>query len=271
MKIILFTNARDEKHIKEWIAHHLNLGFDHIHIFDHKSKVPIQSLLKPNPKLKIVRIDYTIELFKESLMMKAKDIAIRDGYDWMLYLDADEFLVFNSPTQTVHSFIEMYTGFDQIGVNWVMFGTNYLDTEPNGMILENYIRSGNSLNKHIKSFVRPLTIVSTMTPHVFKIKQMKLSVNAITKKPLRADTPYFYPLFISPSEALVYIAHYSTQSYDVYTSRKLNLPRDDVGSGKSYRVCKTAEELHSNENNSIVIIHIRDTYSEKNRLTMETL
>ena len=36
-KVALFTNARDEKHIKEWAAHHLLIGFEYIFIFDHKS------------------------------------------------------------------------------------------------------------------------------------------------------------------------------------------------------------------------------------------
>jgi hypothetical protein len=32
-KVALFTNARDESHIKEWAAHHLLIGFDYIIIF----------------------------------------------------------------------------------------------------------------------------------------------------------------------------------------------------------------------------------------------
>ena len=42
--IVLFTNARDEKNIKEWAIHHLLLGFDYICIFDHKSKIPIKNI-----------------------------------------------------------------------------------------------------------------------------------------------------------------------------------------------------------------------------------
>ena len=37
--LIMFTNARDERHIKEWAAHHLNLGADRLVIFDHKSTI----------------------------------------------------------------------------------------------------------------------------------------------------------------------------------------------------------------------------------------
>ena len=37
-KVVLFANVRDEPNIKEWITHHLLLGFDCIYIFDHLAK-----------------------------------------------------------------------------------------------------------------------------------------------------------------------------------------------------------------------------------------
>ena len=46
LKIGLFINARDEDNLKEWVTHHLLLGFNKIIIFDHKSIIPIKSLLK---------------------------------------------------------------------------------------------------------------------------------------------------------------------------------------------------------------------------------
>jgi hypothetical protein len=44
-KVMLFTNARNEIHIKEWAAHHLLIGFDKIIIFDHKSDIPLKTVL----------------------------------------------------------------------------------------------------------------------------------------------------------------------------------------------------------------------------------
>jgi len=44
--VVLFTNARNEKNIKEWAAHHLLLGFDLVYIFDHKSDVPLINVFK---------------------------------------------------------------------------------------------------------------------------------------------------------------------------------------------------------------------------------
>lgn len=262
MKVILFTNARDETHIKEWVSHHLNLGFDFIHIFDHKSLEPIAQQFKPNPKININRIDYTVDLFKETLMMKAKGLA--KSYDWMLYLDADEFLVLNNHS-TVHELLQTYADYNQVGFNWLVFGSNYLTNEPDGMILENYIRCNSRLNMRIKSFVRPESILGTKSPHAYITNNMKKSINGITRKPLIAEHPYHYPLpDILYSDTPAYVAHYMYQSYDIYTSRKVALPRDDYGSGGAYRPSITEDELHNSNDNQLINTILRDRYCEKN-------
>ena len=129
MKTILFTNARDESNILEWILHHLNLGFDYIYIFDHKSKIPIYNLLKSNhtsncdlSKVHIFRLDK--DIIKINLMKIALQFSIKHNFSWLLYLDCDEFLVLNQENN-VQSFLEKYKNFDQIAFNWLLFGSNY--------------------------------------------------------------------------------------------------------------------------------------------------
>ena len=46
--VYVFTNARDEPNIAEWVAHHLLLGFDKIIIFDHLSVIPISTTIGNN-------------------------------------------------------------------------------------------------------------------------------------------------------------------------------------------------------------------------------
>lgn len=46
--VYLFTNARDEPNIAEWIAHHLLLDFDKVIVFDHLSVNPIAEKLGTN-------------------------------------------------------------------------------------------------------------------------------------------------------------------------------------------------------------------------------
>jgi hypothetical protein len=42
----VFCNARDEKNIKEWAAHHLLIGFNSVIIFDHKSIQPLTDVFR---------------------------------------------------------------------------------------------------------------------------------------------------------------------------------------------------------------------------------
>ncbi|HEV8052986.1 MAG TPA: hypothetical protein VGP47_10880 [Parachlamydiaceae bacterium] len=57
--VILFTNARNEKNIKEWAAHHLLLGFDFVYIFDHKSDLPLtDELINFDPRVIVERCEW---------------------------------------------------------------------------------------------------------------------------------------------------------------------------------------------------------------------
>ena len=161
--VILFTNARDEPNIAEWVAHHLLLGFDKIVVFDHLSKIPIKSNIGTNfnGRLDIIRVEGNGNI-KLNLMERAIDIASNGNHSWMLYLDADEFLNLNKFTG-VKQFLEVFKEADAIGINWLMFGTSGHKSQPKGLITENFVRSELRLDKHVKSFVRPSAAVK-VTP-----------------------------------------------------------------------------------------------------------
>jgi len=266
MKIILFTNARDEKHIKEWIAHHLNLGFDFIYIFDHKSKVPIQSLLKPNPKLKIVKLNDNGNI-KGPCMENAIRFAKENKYDWMMYLDADEFLVLQSYT-TIHEYIELNPTYNQISFNWVLFGTSFLSTDPDGMMLENYIRCSSNINRHVKSIVKVSEVTGLYNAHIFRTKTIKNNIYCYNSIPMKGDEPWF--LYINDKTYIdlpAYVAHYIYQSYSTYKTRRIGRSRDDAS---QHNKTLNEEQLHQLEND-LVNTSIRDKYCEKNKITMNDL
>jgi len=121
-KVGVFCNARDEDNIKEWAAHHILIGFDHVIIFDHKSNNPLSNVFTNfNDKVKVIRTELSEGNIKLQLMNTAKTIAKSMNLDWFIYLDADEFLILNNFFKGVKHFLNSYSYGDSVGVNWVLY------------------------------------------------------------------------------------------------------------------------------------------------------
>jgi len=222
----LFCNARDETHIKEWAAHHLLIGFDNIIIFDHKSHIPLKDVFSNfDKRVLIVKTDLPDGNIKQKLMNYATKLANKLSLDWFIYLDADEFLILNNKFRCVKHFLNTYSYGDSVGVNWLMFGSNYLVKEPSGTILESYTRSCNNLDRHVKSFVRPREIVHSDNPHYYHMrnKSRMIGLGMNTLKSPQCFSEFNIPFYKSTA----YIAHYVFQSEESYLKRKVNLIGDD--------------------------------------------
>jgi hypothetical protein len=227
-KVALFTNARNEKHIKEWAAHHLLIGFDLIFIFDHKSTVPLSIRFKNfDKRVQIINVSYLELPIKLQLMKVASNIGKKYNVDWMLYLDCDEFLILNKQFIGVKHFLNNYNFAHSLGVNWLMFGSNNLVKDPDSLILENYTKSELILDKHVKTFVRPNEVLGVSNPHYYIIKN-KLKRYGINNKILSGNAA-FNPVTFIFYKSPAYIAHYVTQSEETYIKRKGLLPADDTG------------------------------------------
>ena len=248
MVVALFTNARDEKNIKEWAAHHLLIGFDIIFIFDHKSKESLSDIFNNfDKRVIIINASYIDKNVKLTLMNMAVPIAKQYNCDWMIYLDADEFLILNKVFIGVKHFLSKYNYAHSIGINWLMFGSNNLVSEPSGLILENYTKSELYLNKHVKSFVRPNEILKAENPHYYNIRQPS-RMYGINKK-LNYEEKSFNTFTIPFYKSLAYIAHYVNQSEETYIKRKQLLPRDDIGEFRDKIDTKLIHNLYNDGTN----------------------
>jgi len=263
---ILFTNARDEQNILEWVVHHRNLGFDKIVIYDHKSVKPIKNILRKVPFVDVIRVD-SDKILKEQHLRNACAYAKRQRFHWMLYLDADEFLILNNTDNVKKCLKQVGPMVDQIGVNWLMFGSNYKDLT-NGGILENYIRSDGKLNQHIKSFLRikyiALDDIKNYNPHVYMMKDMSKSYN-IDGGRYTKDTPFFYETSKKFDQVGMFVAHYVYQSYDVYIGRKIARPRDGTGTFRNVIPKDEFHKCHNDLHNTYVF----DKYNKKNHYEMK--
>lgn len=215
--VYLFTNARDEPNIAEWVAHHINLGFDKIYVFDHLSIEPISSKIKTNfdGKLTLLRTKGQGNI-KLNLMKDAVNISKKNNVSWMLYLDADEFLCLNNHIN-VKDYLTNFSNADSIGINWLMFGNSGHINQPKGLLTENFTRSELKLNKHVKSFVRPSCVKNTVNPHFYSIiNNSRCYTGNGTKMIMGPFNPQPLPFMNSAA----YIAHYYIQSEEEYIRRK---------------------------------------------------
>jgi hypothetical protein len=110
-----------------------------------------------------------------------------------------------------------------------MFGTNNIIKEPNGLIIENYIKSETKLNKHVKCFVRPREIKYVNNPHYYNIKNINKMYNIDGKKMKLFSYYAFHENNLLHQNVSAYIAHYFYQSEETYVKRKIQLPQDDTG------------------------------------------
>ena len=253
-RVALFTNARDEKNIKEWAAHHLLIGFDHIVIFDHKSIIPLKSVFNHFDKRVTVIRCCSNHPVKLPLMNTSIKIAKRLNVDWFIYLDADEFVILNK-YNNVKDLLNNYHHAHSLSINWLMFGTNHLINEPEGLILENYTLSDLVLNQHVKTFVRTYEVLSANNPHYYRIlnptKMFNLSNEVIQ------GFPGFNPNVMKFHESPAYIAHYIYQSEETYINRKIKKPTDDTGIMRK----NDAQNIHKRHNETINI-YPKTKYSE---------
>jgi hypothetical protein len=246
-KVCLFANARDEKHIREWAAHHLLIGFDKIIIFDHKSKIPLIKVFKDfDKRVKILNASYLNNGIKTTLMDKATVIANYLKMDWMIYLDADEFIILNNTYKGIKHFLTVNNHADSLGINWLFFGSNYLKNDPDDLMISNYTSSDLFLNDHLKSFVRPSKTIRAANPHFYHMKAPNryFGINNTFLKNTYHSNNYPIEHFKSP----IYIAHYVNQSEETFTKRKLHLPRDDNGEFRQVNISEIHNQFNSTEN-----------------------
>jgi len=249
--VALFCNARDEENIKEWAAYNLVIGFDIIIIFDHKSKIPINTLFN-SKRIFVIRYNQDGGI-KIPLMKKALDISKKMNIDWMIYLDCDEFLYLKSYINVKH-LLQIYNMADALSINWLFFGSNFHKETPKNLLIENYTKSDLILDKHVKTFIRPYAAKYPRDPHHYKMNSNRLF--CLPKKNMQPNSP-FNTINIPYTNVGSYIAHYIFQSEESYKKRKCILPADDSGNFREINI-----DIHSSHNN-FENTTIKDKYAEQ--------
>jgi glycosyltransferase involved in cell wall biosynthesis len=157
---VCFICKDEGKYLVELIAYYAALGFDKIIVYDNGSSDESQRLL---PALKArfgIEIRPWIVSNNVSPQISAYEHAIRNcRAEWMLFVDADEFLVLHNH-KTINEFLEQFDSRQDvslIGFNWRIFGDAFLDDNDGRPVIERLTYASLkdfSVNHHVKSIFR---------------------------------------------------------------------------------------------------------------------
>jgi hypothetical protein len=154
MKVALVCIAKNEDHyIDEWVDYHLALGFDQIFVYENDWQCQNEKVVKitwPGEAVQKQAYNHFIQNHKE--------------FDWVAFLDVDEFLVLKSHSN-VKAFIKDYENHHSIAINWVLFGDSGLNFTGDYSVFNRFTKHQKGVNSHVKVIVNLHHDISMVSPH----------------------------------------------------------------------------------------------------------
>lgn len=238
MKVAIALFVKNEKQdIAAWIAWHFSLGIHKLFIFDDHSTDGTYEIIKVATKL------YNIELYQTNIQDvthfykrqgKAYDtacqLAIEQKYDWLGFLDGDEYLSFEQE-QTVQDFLSQFEAYNGVALNWRIYGSSH-------RALKTYCPPYEAFNYHchidlvdcqlVKSFIRPEAYnFEYRDPHHFHLKKEQY-----------ADALGHPVQWNGPSKQTIWntacINHYICRSMEDYVNRLQKRVNIDLDNSTGY-------------------------------------
>lgn len=164
-KVALALYVKNEySDISGWISWHLSIGVDTIFIYDDYSVDGTYNIIKAAEKKYDIRVfrtdpnkyvDHDVRHGK--CLESASKIAADEGFDWIGFLDADEYLLL-SKNDNVKEFLDKFDRFDAVAINWCIYGSSGKVVRPRLPIVKTFTsRSREEFpdNVLVKSFIRP--------------------------------------------------------------------------------------------------------------------
>lgn len=131
MRFLLVTSVRNEgSSIWEWVAHHLMVGFTDIVVFQNNSDDGTRETLRVLQDLGFIQFfnngDPAGKNLRDWQGRAYRRIGRNDVYknaDFVIALDGDEYMCVKTPEGTIQSLIPLVPDFDEMRINWKIFGS----------------------------------------------------------------------------------------------------------------------------------------------------
>ena len=141
MELAICAIARlENRYVREWVDYHLGMGFTHIYLYDNnreneerlsdvltEANVLKESTLRGHSEeIKMSKVTIIPLHHRSYVQMYAyQDCYDYGDFDWLLYIDIDEFFTFSSSNLSLVNWIEqtvLNNDADAILINWMCYG-----------------------------------------------------------------------------------------------------------------------------------------------------
>jgi len=235
MKTAIICIARNENlYIREWVEHHLRLGFDKIIVCDNgfgNEESPLVALGGLEKSVEI--LDWRNRKYVQPKCYTECYSKYRHSYDWLAFFDCDEFMILEKD-QTIQGFLNRFPRECQlVSVNWETMTDNNLLTYDSRPLMERFtepmernkfVQYDFPENRHTKSIVRGgLPSVVFTNPHTPSTRLVSYHSN-LKKEP----QGYYHNIDYS----YVKLRHFTTKTIEEWCTIKVPRGRVDSAGAK---------------------------------------
>ncbi|MDC7676502.1 glycosyltransferase family 2 protein [Asticcacaulis machinosus] len=173
---VVMIAKNEGPYLVEWLAYHRVLGFDEIVIYENNSTDDSDTILRKLAGAgKVTHRKWTLGRNESPQITAYQDALRKVKTDWILFIDADEFLVLQNET-SVKAFLaplDARKEVSAIGVNWRIFGSAGLLTNDGRPVMERFTLAAEPdfvVNTHLKSFSRVASLSGMVHMHACATK-----------------------------------------------------------------------------------------------------
>ena len=144
-KVALMCRIKNERYIREFVDYYLAEGVTHIYLFDDMSTLYLEELdtiRASDMPVTVIRAPLVPYVNTPAVVLRGYEQHIRHYYDWVINVDADEYIVpcKNKGSTICKELKRTFRNVNCVYVPWVMMGFQGREKDPGSLLLETLYR-----------------------------------------------------------------------------------------------------------------------------------
>lgn len=248
MNIAICAIVRTEnRYLPSWLFHHLNLGFDHFFLYDNArdGEEHVEDILSSDLSAKVTvfhcynRVGAQVPVYTEFYNSQVAKV-----YDYVAFIDIDEFIVLDISKQDTFSNIKEYINFlknpDAIALNWMIFGDNGILYDDGRCDIERFrtplpltyspsnLWGKQPINCHVKTIYKTGLGIKCIMPHCSQGNYQLVNSNGQIIEKLQQQPVYTFEN--------CYVKHFITRTIEEFLNTKIKRGSFSSRSAGSYNI-----------------------------------